>query len=125
MDDDRGQTQACAACGRETRPGTRLYSDRRTTQVEGSAPIYLCGDCNERAVSHFGRQPTERDMVQIAARGAGLGWRRLTLRRMTYAGLLPTSLPRPRLSGDTVLTQPPSRREPRQAPSSPDGVLVV
>jgi len=42
--------------------------------VEDGEPIHLCGDCNERAISHFGRQPTERDMVQIAARGAGLGF---------------------------------------------------
>lgn len=66
--------QGCVGCGRDTRPGTRLYSDRRATRGESGEPIYLCGDCNERAVSHFGRQPTERDMVQIAARGAGLGF---------------------------------------------------
>jgi hypothetical protein len=66
--------QACAGCGGDTRPGTRLYSDRRTTPVEGGDPIFLCGDCNERAVSHFGRQPTEKDMVQIAARGSAFGF---------------------------------------------------
>ena len=35
--------------------------------------LYLCGDCNERAVSHYGRQPTRRDMVRLAAGGA-TGW---------------------------------------------------
>ena len=74
MGNERDEAQACVGCGRDTRPGTRLYSDRRTTAVEGSNPIHLCGDCNERAVSHFGRQPTDGDMVQIAARGAGLGF---------------------------------------------------
>jgi hypothetical protein len=67
-------TQACAGCGRDTRPGTRLFSDRRATPVEGSGTIFLCGDCNERAISHFGRQPNEKDMVQIAARGSALGF---------------------------------------------------
>jgi hypothetical protein len=74
MRDSGIPTEACAGCGRDTRPGTRLYSDRRATPVEGSETIFLCGDCNERAVSHFGRQPNEKDMVQIAARGAGLGF---------------------------------------------------
>ena len=73
MNDATGPAQPCVACGRDTCPGTRLYSDRRTTRPESGEAIYLCGDCNERAVSHVGRQPTERDMVQIAARGAGLG----------------------------------------------------
>jgi hypothetical protein len=74
MSDERDQAQTCIGCGRDTRPGTRLYSDRRATPVEGAATIYLCGDCNERAISHYGRQPTEKEMVQIAARAsAGLG----------------------------------------------------
>ena len=66
--------QRCAECGRDTRPGTTLFSDRRTTLLDDRTALYLCGDCNERAVSHYGRQPTQRDMVQIAARGAGLGF---------------------------------------------------
>ena len=66
--------QPCAGCGRETRPGTALFSDRRTTLLDNGTALHLCGDCNERAVSHYGRQPTQRDMVQIAARGAGLGF---------------------------------------------------
>ena len=66
-------TEACVGCGRDTRSGTRLFSDRRTTTDDGGGAIFLCGDCNERAVSHFGRQPTERDMVQIAARSSGFG----------------------------------------------------
>jgi hypothetical protein len=64
----------CLGCGRATQSGTSLFSDRRTTLGEDGARIFLCADCNERAVSHFGRQPTERDMVQMAARGAGLGF---------------------------------------------------
>lgn len=64
--------QACISCGRDTHSGTRLFTDRRTTRDDDGHAIYLCGDCNERAISHFGRRPTERDMVQIAARGAGL-----------------------------------------------------
>lgn len=65
--------EACISCGRGTGSGSALFSDRRTTRDDDGAAIHLCGDCNERAVSHFGRQPTERDMVQIAARSAGLG----------------------------------------------------
>jgi hypothetical protein len=66
--------EPCIGCGRATRVGTALFSDRRTTQAPEGSALHLCGDCNERAVSHFGRQPTERDMAQIAARGAGLGF---------------------------------------------------
>ena len=66
--------EACISCGRPTRVGTTLFSDRRTTRPHDGAALHLCGDCNERAISHFGRQPNERDMVQIAARGAGLGF---------------------------------------------------
>lgn len=73
MSGEREASQACIGCGRDTRPGTRLYSDRRATPVERADTMYLCGDCNERAVSHLGRQPGEKDMIQIAARGAGLG----------------------------------------------------
>ena len=65
--------EACIGCGRGTRTGARLFSDRRTTRLDDGSVLRLCGDCNERAVSHFGRQPGQRDMVQIAARGAGLG----------------------------------------------------
>jgi len=65
--------EACISCGRATQTGTRLFSDRRTTRLEDGTVLHLCGDCNERAISHFGRQPGQRDMVQIAARGAGLG----------------------------------------------------
>ena len=66
-------TEACIGCGRATQSGTRLFSDRRTTRLEDGTVLPLCGDCNERAISHFGRRPGQRDMVQIAARGAGLG----------------------------------------------------
>ena len=66
--------EACIGCGRATQSGTRLFTDRRTTRDDDGNAIHLCGDCNERAVSHFGRQPTQRDMVQLAARGAGLGF---------------------------------------------------
>jgi len=65
--------EACAGCGRGTQVGTQWFSDRRTTRLEEGSSLYLCGDCNERAVSHFGRQLSRHDMEQIAARGAGLG----------------------------------------------------
>lgn len=64
---------ACVGCGRKTESGTRLFSDRRTTRLEDGSVLHLCGDCNERAISEFGRRPGHSDMVQIAARGAGLG----------------------------------------------------
>lgn len=65
--------EACMGCGRATESGTRLFSDRSTTRLEDGTTLHLCGDCNERAISHFGRRPGHRDMVQIAARGAGFG----------------------------------------------------
>ena len=68
---DRAET--CISCGRPTRTGTRLFSDRQTARLEDGTVLHLCGDCNDRAISHFGRRPGQRDMVQIAARGAGLG----------------------------------------------------
>ena len=65
--------ESCIGCGRATQTGTPLFSDRRTTRLEDGTVLHLCGDCKERAISHFGRQPGQRDLVQIAARGAGLG----------------------------------------------------
>jgi len=65
--------EPCIGCGRSTRPGTRLFSDRRTTRDPDGAAHHLCGDCNERAISHYARQLTDSEMVRIAARGAGLG----------------------------------------------------
>jgi hypothetical protein len=67
------QIDACIGCGRATQSGTRHFSDRRTTRLEDGTVLHLCGDCNERAVSHYGRQLSQRDMEQIAARGAGFG----------------------------------------------------
>ena len=64
---------ACVSCGRGTGPGSRLFSDRRVTRGEDGLAIYLCGDCNERAVSQLGRQPTDKDMLQIAGRSSGFG----------------------------------------------------
>ncbi len=61
---------ACIGCGRPTRVGTTLFSDRRSERGDDETTLWLCADCNERAISHFGRQPGERDMIQIAARGA-------------------------------------------------------
>ena len=69
-DDD---VQPCLSCGRPTEAGTRLFSDRRATDSEGSA-VYLCGDCNERAISQYGRRLSDLDMVQLSARAAGLGF---------------------------------------------------
>ena len=66
--------EPCINCGRSTRVGTSLFSDRRTARTEDGSALWLCADCNERAISHFGRQPGERDMIQIAARGTGLGF---------------------------------------------------
>jgi hypothetical protein len=64
----------CIGCGRATRVGTPLFSDRHTGRDEAGLPIHLCADCNERAVSHYGRRLTDHDMTQIAARAAGLGF---------------------------------------------------
>jgi hypothetical protein len=66
--------EPCISCGRPTQAGSRLFTDRRMTRLEDGTRLYLCGDCNERAISHYGQRPTERDMVQIAARAAGLGF---------------------------------------------------
>ena len=68
-----GAIDACPSCGRSTAPGTRLFSDRSVTRDANGLGIHLCGDCNERAVSRFGRQPTDKDMLQIAGRSSGLG----------------------------------------------------
>ena len=65
--------QPCSGCGRMTQAGTPLFSDRRSTDTDDGGRIYLCGDCNERAIDHFGRQPTEHDMRQIAARSSSFG----------------------------------------------------
>lgn len=65
--------EPCVGCGRSTRVGTPLFSDRRATDADG-ATIYLCGDCNERAVSQYGRRLADQDMVQLSARAAGLGF---------------------------------------------------
>ena len=72
MSDPTPQGQPCSGCGRMTQAGTPLFSDRRTTHTDGGS-IYLCGECNERAIDHFGRQPTEHDMRQIAARSSSFG----------------------------------------------------
>jgi hypothetical protein len=66
-------TDACIGCGRATQSGTSLFSDRRTTRLDDGSLLHLCGDCNERAISEFGRRPGHNDMVQIAARASGLG----------------------------------------------------
>ena len=71
---ERPTQDHCIGCGRPTAPGTPLFSDRRTTRAEDGTTFHLCGDCNERAVSHYGRRLTEHDMVHIAARAAGLGF---------------------------------------------------
>ncbi len=73
MTDTSKATQPCASCDRETRPGTALFSDRRVVDGDDGTVIHFCGDCNERAVSHYGRQPSDKEMTQIAARAAGWG----------------------------------------------------
>jgi len=74
MDSESADRHPCIGCGRATHPGTTLFSDRRTTTTDSGA-IHLCGDCNERAVDHFGRQPTDADMRRIATRSIGIpGW---------------------------------------------------
>ena len=73
MNVEGAQLEPCVSCGRPTGAGTTLFSDRRTATSDAGTVIHLCGDCNERAVSHYGRRLTDRDMVQIAARAAGLG----------------------------------------------------
>lgn len=42
----------CAGCWRPTRVGTALFSDRRSATGDDGSAIFLCGDCNERAISH-------------------------------------------------------------------------
>lgn len=74
MSSATNDSQPCISCGRATQPGTPLFSDRRSTGSGEGEAIHLCGDCNERAVSHFGRQPTDADMRQMAARMAGFGY---------------------------------------------------
>jgi hypothetical protein len=66
--------ERCIGCGRTTQSGTSLFSDRRTTRLDDGTVLHLCGDCNERAISEFGRRPDHNDMVQIAARASGLGF---------------------------------------------------
>jgi hypothetical protein len=70
---DLAPNEPCIGCGRSTGVGTRLFSDRRTTREPAGTALHLCGDCNERAISHYGRRLSDTDMVKIAARGAGLG----------------------------------------------------
>jgi len=74
MSTDATQDQPCLGCGRATHAGTALFSDRRSTRTEEGDAIFLCAICNERAISHFGHQPTDADLRHIAARGAGIGY---------------------------------------------------
>ena len=70
------QLEACIQLRTLDRRRQPPFSDRRTPRTEDGATLLpLCGDCNERAISHYRRQPNERDMAQIAARGpmAGMG----------------------------------------------------
>ena len=73
--------QSCIGCGRMTHAGTPLFSDRHTTRADDGGAIYLCGDCNERAIDHFGRAPTEADTRQIVARSSSFGTRLIRLHR--------------------------------------------
>ena len=66
--------EPCIGCNRPTRAGTVLFSDRVAARGEDGDTIFLCGDCNARAVSHSGRRLTPGDMRAIAARGAGVGF---------------------------------------------------
>jgi hypothetical protein len=65
MDD---ASQPCVGCGRATKPGTPLFSDRTTARTDEGEPLYLCGACNERAASQFGRRLTGEDIRDIATR---------------------------------------------------------
>jgi hypothetical protein len=65
--------EGCTTCGRATLVGSPLFSDRLATRADDGSMTYLCADCNERAVTHFGRRPGERDLDQIGARASGLG----------------------------------------------------
>ena len=60
-----GVIDACLSCGRSTAPGTRLFSDRSVTRDADGLGIHLCGYCNERAVSRFGRQPTAQQLIGL------------------------------------------------------------
>ena len=64
----------CIGCGRATQTGTRLFSDRRTTRLEDGTVLHLCGDCNERAISHFGRRPASATWCRSPHAAPGSGW---------------------------------------------------
>ena len=64
--------QPCEVCGRETRPGSPLFSDRHSTIDPAGIATYRCADCSDRAVSHAARNEPI-DTVQRSARAAGLG----------------------------------------------------
>jgi hypothetical protein len=67
-------TEPCISCARDTATGSRLFADRRTERSDDGSLLPLCGDCNERAVSHAGRTLDRNDMLKIAARASGLGF---------------------------------------------------
>ena len=71
MDDDA--SQPCVGCGRATKPGTPLFSDRTKASTADGQPLYLCGSCNDRAVSQFGRSLGADDIRDIARRAQFLG----------------------------------------------------
>lgn len=64
----------CASCGRNTAPGTRLFSDRRRLPAEGGQPpAVLCSDCHEAAAQHAGRPLTDHELRSRVVSGSAVG----------------------------------------------------
>lgn len=54
---------ACVRCGRNTAPGTRLFSDRLRLHAEGAEPpLVLCGDCHAAEIQRAGHALDEREL---------------------------------------------------------------
>lgn len=64
----------CADCGRNSAPGTRLFSDRRRLPAEeGQPPAVLCSDCHEAATQRAGRSLTDDELRARLEGGSAVG----------------------------------------------------
>lgn len=64
----------CADCGRNTAPGTRLFSDRRRLPAEDDRPpAVLCSDCHEATTQRAGRQLRDRELRSRLEGGSAVG----------------------------------------------------
>jgi hypothetical protein len=66
--------EGCVSCGRSTRVGTRLFSDRHTAIDNKGTTLRLCGECHENAIAHDARPPTERRADEVATGSAIVGF---------------------------------------------------